>query len=223
MIRVLVVDDDFMVARVHAGFVGRVPGFAVVGTAHTGADALEQVSRLAPDLLLLDVYLPDMTGLDVLRRLRQERPDVDVLVVSAAKDVETVKTALRGGVVHYLVKPFDQAALADRLRQYVERRGGLELLDEARQEDLDRLFGTATPQPGRPEMPKGLTPETAEVVRTALVEADDLSATECAEITGLSRVGARRYLEYFVSAGNAEVRPRYGATGRPERRYRWKG
>jgi response regulator of citrate/malate metabolism len=223
VIRVLVVDDDFMVARVHAGFVRRVPGFEVVGTAHTGAEALADVARLAPHLVLLDVYLPDMSGLDVLRTLRQECPDVDVLVVSAARDVDTVKEALRGGVVHYLVKPFDQAALAERLLAYAERHQGLGVLEEARQEDLDRLFGTTAAPTGRADLPKGLTPETADVVRRALVAAeDDLSSSECAEETGLSRVGARRYLEYFVATGRAEVRPRYGATGRPERRYRWK-
>lgn len=218
MIRVLIVDDDFMVARVHAGFVSRTEGFEVVGTAHTGADALRQVARLDPDLLLLDIYLPDMTGLELLRRLRQDSPDVDVMVVSAARDVDTVKEAMRGGVVHYLVKPFDHAALRERLLQYAERSHGLGQIDEARQEDLDRLFG-ATAAAAAP-MPKGLSAQTASLVRKALDDAEDMSASECAEVTGLSRVGARRYLEYFVESGLAEVRLRYGTTGRPERRYR---
>ncbi len=218
MIRVLVVDDDFMVARVHAGFVSRTAGFEVVGTAHSGEQALSEVARLQPDLLLLDIYMPDMTGLELLRRLRQDSPDVDVMVVSAARDVETVKEAMRGGVVHYLVKPFDQAALQERLQQYAERFKGLHTIDEAEQKDLDRLFGPSQRVPA--VMPKGLSPQTAELVREALVATDDLSATECAEATGLSRVGARRYLEYFVESGSAEVRLRYGSTGRPERRYR---
>lgn len=218
MIRVLVVDDDFMVARVHAGFVSRTAGFEVVGTAHSGEQALSEVARLQPDLLLLDIYMPDMTGLELLRRLRQDSPDVDVMVVSAARDVETVKEAMRGGVVHYLVKPFGQAALQERLQQYAERFKGLHTIDEAQQEDLDRLFGPS--QRVSAAMPKGLSAQTADLVREALVATDDLSATECAEATGLSRVGARRYLEYFVESGLAEVRLRYGSTGRPERRYR---
>jgi response regulator of citrate/malate metabolism len=173
--------------------------------------------------VLLDIYLPDMSGLEVLRRLRQELPDVDVLVASAARDVDTVKEALRGGVVHYLVKPFDQAGLRDRLTQYAEQHRRLHALDEARQEDLDRLFGGGHGgRGGRAQMPKGLTEQTADLVRQALAGAEkDLSATECAEATGLSRVAARRYLEFFVESGRAEVRLRYGSTGRPERRYRW--
>jgi len=223
VIRVLVVDDDFMVARVHSGFVSKVPGFEVVGIAHTGSGTLRAVTELDPDLVLLDVYLPDMDGLEVLHQLRQDSPDVDVLVVSAARDVDTVQRAMRGGVVHYLVKPFDQKTLQERLEHFAERQRGFDVLDEARQEDLDRIFGGAPV--ARASLPKGLTPETAELVRSYLVESGEAgsSAGEAAEHTGLSRVSARRYLEFFVASGRADVRPRYGATGRPERRYRWRG
>jgi response regulator of citrate/malate metabolism len=224
MIRVLIVDDDFMVARVHSGFVARVPGFEVVGTAQTGADALKAVASMSPDLVLLDIFLPDMTGLEVLAQLRQEQPDVDVLIVSAARDVETVKRAARGGVIHYLVKPFDQAALREQLEHYAARRRRLTAIDEAEQEDLDRLF-MAGSRRARAVMPKGLSSETDELVRQALRRAGaaGLSASECAEVTGLSRVSARRYLEHIVDQGRADVRQRYGAAGRPERRFRWVG
>ncbi len=103
MIRVLIVDDDFMVAKVHAGFIAALDGFEVVGTASTGGQAIEEVARLRPDLVLLDVYLPDMTGLEVLRRLRAAGAPVDVVVISAARDVESIRSALHGGVLHYLV------------------------------------------------------------------------------------------------------------------------
>jgi response regulator of citrate/malate metabolism len=224
MIRVLVVDDDFMVAKVHSGFVGRLPGFAVVGVAHNGAAALEAVAELRPDLVLLDIYLPDMSGIEVLRRLREQQPDVDVLVISAAKEVDTVRTALRGGVVNYLLKPFDQDALRDRLQHYAAAHRSL--TSTVAQSELDRLFGSTTP-PARPaappRLPKGLSPESADLVAGVLrATDDDLSASECAGRTGLSRVSARRYLEYFVEIGRAEVRLRYGAAGRPQRRYAWR-
>ncbi|HEY9351375.1 MAG TPA: response regulator, partial [Acidothermales bacterium] len=119
-IRVLVVDDDFMVARVHAGFVDRITGFTAVGMAHTGGAALQAVEELTPDLVLLDIYLPDITGLDVLHRLRSTAPDVDVLVVSAARDIESVQQAMRGGVVHYLVKPFDADILRSKTMVFIE-------------------------------------------------------------------------------------------------------
>ncbi|MGH3371578.1 MAG: response regulator, partial [Nocardioidaceae bacterium] len=125
MIGVLIVDDDFMVARIHTGFVERTPGFEVLGVAHTGAEALAQVEALEPDLVLLDVYLPDTTGLALLQRMRELVPEVDVLVISAAREAETVRRALRGGIVHYLIKPFSYDDLRVRLEHYREAYGGL--------------------------------------------------------------------------------------------------
>ncbi|MET9339572.1 response regulator [Nonomuraea sp. NPDC003804] len=213
-VRVLVVDDDFMVARIHSGYVEKVEGFEVVGAVHTGEAALEAVAGHHPDLVLLDIYLPDMSGLEVLNRLR----GVDVLMISAARDLPTVRAAMRGGAFSYLIKPFTAAALAERLAQYADTRRQLTAIGpEVRQDDIDRLFGvTKTP------LPKGLSSATCALVADALREAGvDLSASEAATLTGLSRVSARRYLEYLCAAGKAELRPRYGTAGRPEHRYRW--
>ncbi|MEU8105092.1 response regulator [Nonomuraea muscovyensis] len=217
-IRVLVVDDDFMVARIHGGYVSRVPGFEVVATAHSGTDALAAVARHRPDLVLLDIYLPDMSGLEVLKDLA----DVDVLVISAARDVPTVREAMRRGAVNYLIKPFTATALAERLQQYAETRRQLTAIGpEARQDDVDRLFGTPSSVSA---LPKGLSPATCALVADTLRAAGrDLSAAEAAELAGLSRVSARRYLEYLCVVGRAELRPRYGTAGRPEHRYRWLG
>ena len=222
MIDVLIVDDDFMVAKVHAGFVGALDGFRVVGTAATGAAALAEVARLRPDLVLLDVYLPDMTGLEVLRRLRAGGSPADVIVISAARDVESIRSALHGGVLHYLVKPFDRRTFDDRLRQYAALRGELAELDVAGQSDVDRVFGgTRRSATSAAVTPKGITPETLELVRRALSAAGEqgLSASECSERTGLARVSARRYLEQLVAQQQADVRQRYGTAGRPERRF----
>jgi response regulator of citrate/malate metabolism len=220
MIKVLVVDDDFMVAKVHQGFVERVPGFGVCGVAHTAAEALAAIERFQPDLVLLDIYLPHQSGLEVLRQLREADTPVDVLVITAARDVDTIRTALRGGVVNYLIKPFTFDILRDRLERYAAAHRHLAGRGEVAQDDVDRLFGTL--RPSRATLPKGLTAPTAELVVRALRTTDsDLSAAECAQLSGLSRVSARRYLEYFVAVGKAEVSLRYGGSGRPERRYRW--
>jgi response regulator of citrate/malate metabolism len=227
MIGVLIVDDDFMVAKVHAGFVAALDGFEVVGTASTGAAALEEVQRLRPDLVLLDVYLPDTTGLEVLRRLRAEGSDSDVIVISAARDVDSIRSALHGGVLHYLVKPFDRRTFEARLLDYAALRSELAELDEAGQGDVDRLFNAARGSAPRQPVstPKGIAPETLSLVRETLVAAGDggLSATECSERTGLARVSARRYLEQLVTTGEADVRQRYGTAGRPERRFAMRG
>ncbi|MEV6400876.1 response regulator [Streptomyces sp. NPDC051907] len=224
MTNVLVVDDDFMVAKLHSRYVSATEGFRVVGVAHSGAEALRAADRLRPDLVLLDVYLPDMDGISVLRELRAAeerdgRPSVDALFITAARDAGVVRAALRAGALHYLIKPFNQAALQEQLRHVASVRARLAGLSEARQEDVDQIFGTRPP--GSRELPKGLAPHTAELVERILREHDgDLSASECAEAGSLSRVSARRYLEYFVETGRVEVTLRYGGTGRPERRYR---
>jgi response regulator of citrate/malate metabolism len=234
---VLVVDDDFMVARLHSKLVERVPGFTVVGEAHSGAEALTAVSDLHPDLILLDIYLPDMSGLDVLRELRRDQApptETDVLVVTAAQDAETVRGALRGGAVHYIIKPFDAPVLRERLEHYARRHQELAAIATPGQDDVDRVFGVTPgpPAPARPptspvpvtatgsRLPKGVTEQTADLVRRALAtHPEGISASECAVHSGLSRVSARRYLEFFVSTGRAVVTLRYGTAGRPERRY----
>ncbi len=223
MIQVLVVDDDFMVARLHSSIVSRQPGFEVVGAARTGAEALAAVRSLRPDLVLLDIYLPDMSGLDVLRKFRESSADypVDVIVISAAREVDTLRTALRGGVFQYLVKPFEIESLRSRLEEYAVHWAELHRLTDIDQAEVDRVF-RAQRSRGSVAPPKGISPETTDLVVQALGKApeDGMSASECAEVTGLSRSSTRRYLEHLVTIGRAEMRPRYGVAGRPERRYR---
>ncbi|MDR7161451.1 response regulator [Arthrobacter sp. BE255] len=217
MINVLIVDDDFMVAKVHAGFIQRTPGFAVVGVAHTGAQAVAETGRLMPDLVLLDIHLPDINGLDLMHQLREVAPELDVLVISAAREVDTVRKALRGGIVHYLIKPFSQSDLQERLEHYRSAYHGLDASKNvAEQSDVNKVFGLD--RTDRP-LPKGCSIETLKLVEAALKEADgDLSANEVAVQLGTSRVSARRYLEYLHDEGVLDVRLKYGV-GRPERRY----
>ncbi|GAA2933413.1 response regulator [Streptomyces enissocaesilis] len=234
MTKVLVVDDDFMVAKLHSRCVSATDGFTVVGVAHSGAEALRAAERLRPDLVLLDVYLPDMDGISVLRELRaaeeraastEDRHTVDALFITAARDAGIIRAALRAGALHYLIKPFNRAALQEQLRYVASVRTRFDELaeqGEARQADVDQIFGPRPP--GSRELPKGLATPTAELVERTLREhPSGLSATECAESGSLSRVSARRYLEFFADTGRAEVTLRYGGTGRPERRYRWIG
>ena len=222
MIRTLVVDDDPMTASIHRSYVERVPGFEVVGEAHTGRRALEAVRELRPDLLLLDIYLPDMSGLDVLRTLREPgQPHVDVIAVTAAKDVATLRTAIHGGVIHYLVKPFFFDTLRERLEGYAALHGRLERLREPDQHDIDHVFSLLRSH-GRHGLPKGISAPTLETVVEALQRSEgEVTAVELAESTGISRGTARRYLEYLALTGAVELSLRYGSTGRPEHKYRW--
>ncbi|TPG28040.1 response regulator [Mycolicibacterium hodleri] len=218
---VLVVDDDFMVAEIHRKFVDRVEGFTTVAAARTGAEALEMAAALEPDLILLDVYLPDMTGLEVLQRLRSTGDRIGVIMITAARELDTVSGALDGGAADYLIKPFEFPQLRAKLEAFAARAEALTSATGADQSLIDSLFGSPGAQPpAEPEaLPKGLGAVTGQLVLDAVRGAGEVSAAECAELVGISRVSARRYLEHYLNTGAVELRLQYGA-GRPERRYR---
>jgi response regulator of citrate/malate metabolism len=221
MIRVVVVDDDFRIAGIHAAYVGKVDGFEVIAQVYTAAEAAEAVDRLRPDLLLLDLYLPDEHGLDLVARLRGEGHPVDVIVITAAKDADSVRAAMQGGALHYLLKPFSFPALRDKLLSYAQMRSRLEALREPDQRNVDRVFG-ALRAPDQLAGAKGRSPHTLEAVERLLVSGEqEMSAAEVAEMTGMSRATAQRYLSHLHEMGRVEIRLRYGSGGRPEHRYRW--
>jgi response regulator of citrate/malate metabolism len=225
VIRVLVVDDDVRVARNHQELVESVPEFTVVGVAHTAAAALAQVRGHRPDLVLLDLHLPDASGISVMHTLRsaaaQDAPQPDFLMITAVRDIAQVRAALHGGAVHYLLKPFPLSALRDQLERYAVARRQMEGERQATQHDVDRLFGLLRPPAAR-SLPKGLTAATVDLVAGVLREAEgEVSASDVAERSGVSRVTARRYLEHLCADGRAELRMRYGSAGRPEHLYRW--
>ena len=226
MIRTLIVDDDFRVAAIHAAYVGKVDGFEVIGEAHTAADAVDAVDRLRPDLMLLDLYLPDEHGLKLVARLRDGHPPVDVIVITAAKDADSVRIAMQSGALHYLLKPFSFPVLRDKLLSYAQMRTRLSTLRStsehgADQRTVDRVFG-ALRAPDQLAGVKGRSVHTLEAVEQLLTEAaEDLSAAEVAERTGMSRATAQRYLSHLHEVGRADIRLRYGSGGRPEHGYSW--
>ena len=165
MIKVLIIDDDFMVARIHSGFVAQMSGFEVSGVARNGAQALIEAKRVRPDLALLDIHLPDVSGLELLGQLRAAVPELDVLVISAAREADTVRRALRGGIVHYFMKPFTREDLHQRLEHYRRTYSSLESAGTAEQADVDAVFGMSGAE--KP-LPKGCGVETMERVQGAL-------------------------------------------------------
>jgi response regulator of citrate/malate metabolism len=222
VIRVLVVEDEPVAAEAHRAYVDRTDGFATVGVAGTGAAALAALGRTAVDLVLLDLHLPDASGLDLCRRIRAAGADVDVLAVTSARELATVRAAAVHGVVGYLLKPFTYPALRDRLVSYAEYRaqltgGG----DAAGQAEIDRVLGTVRPSRSAP-LPKGMGRETLDAVVTAVRQTAGVSAAETAELIGASRITARRYLADLAEAGLVDRVPRYGGAGRPELEYRWR-
>ncbi|MER6143882.1 response regulator [Streptomyces sparsogenes] len=222
-IGVLVVDDDVRVARVNAAYVEKVPGFRVVGRSHTAAEALAFLDRAEVDLVLLDHYLPDETGLALVRRLRERGHHTDIIMVTAARDIATVQAAMRHGALQYLVKPFTFAGLRAKLQGYAALRRALEGGGEAGQDQVDRIFGALGGAAAGPaELPKGHSALTADLVREVLRGAEGpLSAQEVAERSSLSRQTAQRYLKLLERTGRVRLSLKYGETGRPEHRYVW--
>ncbi|MFI5508554.1 response regulator [Mycobacterium sp. NPDC051804] len=217
---VLIVDDDFMVAEIHRRFVEQVDGFRATGVARTGTEALTAVQDLQPDLILLDVYLPDMTGLEVLQQLRSGGNLVGVIMITAARELDTVKGALDGGAADFLIKPFEFPQFKAKLEAFAARADTLESAGGIDQSLVDSLFGR--PGGASQALPKGLGAETGRLVLDAVRSAGEVSAAECADLVGISRVSARRYLEHYLSTDVLELRLQYGA-GRPERRYHLRG
>ncbi|WP_406863555.1 response regulator [Streptomyces sp. HUAS MG47] len=222
MIEVLVVDDDVRVAQINAAYVGKVPGFHVAGTAHSAAEALARLDDTHVDLVLLDHYLPDGNGLAVVRELRRHGRQTDVIMVTAARDVATVQAAMRHGALQYLVKPFAFAGLRAKLEAYAGLRRTLDGGGEAEQAEVDRIFGALSAGSTAPELPKGHSPTTAELVRQVLLSADGpLSTQDIADRAGVSRQTAQRYLKLLERSGRVRLSLKYGETGRPEHRYVW--
>jgi response regulator of citrate/malate metabolism len=223
LIGVLIVDDDFRVAQVHADFVSRMPNMRVVGQAHTAAAALEAVVKHRPDLVLLDIYLPDVSGLDLLQRLRRHgEHNPDVLLLTAARDMPTVRRAMRAGALHYLIKPVDFGTLHQRLTAYSELYERRRVEGDIDQREVDRLFGLMRRGDSvAAGLPKGRSSPTAERVVAVLRESgDSLSAVDVADRVGISRATAQRYLSSLAQADVVELELNYGSTGRPEHRYR---
>lgn len=218
---VVVADDDFRVASLHRAFVEKVSGFEVVGETYSAQATLDAVARLRPDLLLLDIYLPDLSGLEVLRRLRDPAmPHVDVIMITAAQDLSSVRSAMLGGTLDYLVKPFSFARLSEVLESYRLMRAKMAGMEQITQRDIDELYAAVRASDVR-ELPKGQSPQTLGVIVEALRAAEsDLSCEDVAQRTGLSRATAQRYLSHLQRIGRVEVALRYGG-GRPEHRYRW--
>lgn len=224
-VRVLVVEDEALVAEAHATYVDRVDGFELAGVAHSAREAARILDAdRHVDLILLDMHLPDGHGLGLLQKLRAAGHLSDVMAVTSARDTDVVRQAVAQGVVLYLIKPFTFSTFSEKLRQYAAYRARVDAAaNDVVQDDVDRMIGALRPSGPTASLPKGLSAETLRQI-TELVRdsSSPLSANEVAEQVGSSRVTARRYLEHLADQELTERRPRYGGGGRPEVEYAWR-
>lgn len=217
-LRVLIVDDDFRVASMHAGIAARVPGCSVVGQATTLAQARELLAS-GVDLVVADEYLPDGAGTDLIGA-----SDASVLLVTAADDPDTLRRALVRGAVGYVVKPFELSTLADRIAAYARFRAALDAAGHPTQAGIDALLGLLRPRVEPASQPKGRSAVTASAVAELLRDkGEPLTAAVVAQEIGISRATAQRYLSDLVASGEVTLALRYGTAGRPEHQYAWVG
>lgn len=228
---ILVVEDDFRIADIHRTFIEQSEGFYVVGMARNGSEAKAIMAEQAASiqLILLDAYLPDVEGLELLWAIRRDYVHVDIVMVTAAREVETISEALRGGVFDYLIKPIEAARMTQMLTRFRREREALANRAEMNQDELDSVLARLKPgetsraksQGLSQTLPKGIDRLTLRRVIDALAEApDSLTAMQMARTMGASRSTARRYLEFLVAEQAVSAELGYGDVGRPERRYR---
>ncbi|HWR40708.1 MAG TPA: response regulator [Patescibacteria group bacterium] len=218
-IKVLIVEDDPMVADINRQFTEAVSGFVVVGIARNGRQALEMLNKLKPDLVILDISMPELDGLAVLGQLRSKGVPVDVILITASNDSETIGQVMRQGIIDYLIKPFKLERYRATLESYRDLYFRLQDKDSLSQQDLDGMFAAKMAKNGE-ELPKNFHPQTLNHIVSFLQEKSQAqSAEEVAAGTGISRVTARRYLEYLVTQGQLQMVLEYISVGRPVHRF----
>ncbi len=221
--KVLIAEDDFRIAAIHESYIQKVQGFQVAGKAKSAKDMWEALQKEQVDLILLDVYMPDELGTNLLPLLRERHPDVDVIIITAATETMLLRDALHYGVVHYLIKPVTVQKFTQVLTEYKEKKELINSKDEVNQTMIDLFFGQMqeeSQQKDDRDLPTGINSLTLDKVKTLMEEEiSGITAEELGEKMGASRTTARRYVEYLVTTGECRAELAYGIIGRPERKY----
>lgn len=224
--QVLIIEDDFRVADINRQFIEQSDGFSVAAICHNAADSLSFLDSQStlPDLVLLDAYIPDVNGLELLWEIRRRYRSIDIVMLTAAREVETIQEALRGGVFDYLIKPIESSRMSQMLQRFQHEKMFLSQHNELEQGQLDKaLIRNKGVDSGEAKLPKGIDPLTLGRIREGLGTFNvPQTASSLAQYTGVSRSTARRYLEHMVANGEVQAELDYGEVGRPERRYRAK-
>lgn len=221
---VLIVEDDVRIAEIHRRFTEKIGGFTVVGTATNGEQAKEWIELVQPQLILLDVYLPDMRGIDLVPFIRENAKEADIIMITAASEVDVVRHAMRGGVFDYIVKPLTFDRFKRSLEHYRSKMQQLEQQEKLSPDQIESLWNTGAPSAAismTDASPKGIDPLTLEKILKCVsgIGEEGITAELLSQESGVSRSTARRYLEYLISQRKIYAELIYGNVGRPERRY----
>lgn len=221
MLKVAIAEDDFRVASIHEQFLEKLDHVTLTGKALNAKDALHLLETAETDLLLLDNYLPDRTGLSLLPEIRERWPGTDVILITASTEKEVVEPAVRYGAADYIVKPVTFERFKSAVEKVQKRRKLINSNHELTQDMIDQMFSDQRPQETAPPLlPKGIDPLTLQKVKDMMrTQNHGINAEELGQNMGASRTTARRYLEYLISSGEAKAELEYGIVGRPERKY----
>ncbi|MDO4935034.1 MAG: response regulator [Phascolarctobacterium sp.] len=219
MFNVLVVEDDPMVAQLHEHYLSQISGFRFGGLARNGADALKMLEKKNFDLIILDVFMPGMDGLQFLAKVREKGYDVDVIMVTAANDNDKIKQGLRLGAVDYIIKPFEFERFNLALSNYQNRHRIVEDQNMLQQEQLDKAI-IHQEKVNMTTLPKGLDKHTLMVVWEKICSFEGMFSTEeVSTKVGISRVSIRKYLEFLKDIGLLKLDLHRGSVGRPVYKY----
>src|SRR3954447_15132684 len=221
LLRVMVVDDDFMIAKLHGKFIASQKGYQLAGTAHSFEEAIAMMNKVEPDLLVLDVYLPDRSGIELLRTIRLQNRRCDVILITASKELEIVEEGFRLGILDYLIKPFDLNQLQTALLKYAKFKSRLTSSSTLDQGTIDDLKKLRISESSAPLNQKGIDNRTLEKIRKCVMNSSEpLSADQIAKMAGVSLSTTRTYLTYMVEEQVLLEEQQYGTVGRPLRIYR---
>lgn len=215
--QVVIVEDEPIIAKLNKAYTEKDPRFQVVRVFEEGRSALRYLSETPADLMILDVYMPLLNGVELLRELRGRGIETDAIMVTAAHETHTLETLLKLGVTDYLVKPFSLSRFQQALETFCQRRLALDHPTQVTQSQIDRLLFTSTPFSDENPVPKGLQSKTLAMLRDCLKNAGPQGASSdtLSLQAGLSTVTIRRYMNYMLAQGLADSRVNYDTGGRP--------
>jgi len=224
VIEVLIIEDDVRIAEIQKRYIEKIEGFQTIGIATSYEEAKQSIEILQPALILLDVYFPDMNGIQLLREIKGDYKGIDVMMITATKEIDVIQEAISIGVFDFIIKPVIFERFEQSLRRYEEHYMIMQSLKKENksvtQLEVDQLLRKQSSSQKSTYYPKGIDRLTLEKVLDVLSGFTvGLTAEQMAKEIGASRTTARRYLEYLISDGKIDADLSYGTVGRPERVY----
>ena len=219
--KVLVIDDDPMVAMINSQYVQKNKNFIVCGTCKNGQDALEFLKQNQIDLVILDVYMPLMNGVETLKQIRKNAFCTEVIMVTAANDTQTLENTMHLGVIDYLIKPFALERFQIALEKFEAKMKAIKTAEILDQHCIDNIIGTCQKQSVK-NYPKGIQEKTLKKIEQYLKTQNTwINGDIIAEKVGLSSVTIRHYMAYLVQNGTVKESINYETGGRPSMLYKY--